>query len=92
MTYSAFPERIAFLGDYPPRLCGIATFTADLCEAMAAAAPGAECFAGAVNDRAGPYAYPQRVRFELDEKELDSYRRAADFLNFRQRGDPLRPA
>ena len=82
MTHPAFPERIAFLGDYPPRLCGIATFTADLCEAMVTAAPDAECYAGAVNDRAGPYAYPPRVRFELDEKELDSYRRAADFLNF----------
>jgi len=79
---SLFPGRIAFLGDYPPRLCGIATFTADICEATAAAIPESVCYAGAVNDRAGPYAYPPRVRFELDEKELDSYRRAADFLNF----------
>jgi Glycosyltransferase Family 4 len=82
LTDSSFPGRIAFLGDYPPRLCGIATFTADLCEAVAAAAPESLCYAGAVNDREGPYAYPVRVRFELDEKELDSYRRAADFLNF----------
>jgi glycosyltransferase involved in cell wall biosynthesis len=82
LTDPPFPGRIAFLGDYPPRLCGIATFTADLCEATAAAAPGAVCYAGAVNDPAGPYVYPERVRFELDEKELDSYRRAADFLNF----------
>jgi glycosyltransferase involved in cell wall biosynthesis len=82
LTDSSFSGRIAFLGDYPPRLCGIATFTADLCEAVAAAAPESLCYAGAVNDRAGPYAYPARVRFELDEKELDSYRRAADFLNF----------
>jgi glycosyltransferase involved in cell wall biosynthesis len=82
LTDPAFPGRIAFLGDYPPRLCGIATFTADLCEATASASPGSLCYAGAVNDRAGPYEYPRRVRFELDEKELDSYRRAADFLNF----------
>ncbi|MBI5068023.1 MAG: glycosyltransferase family 4 protein [Deltaproteobacteria bacterium] len=75
-------DRIAFLGGYPPRLCGIATFTSDLCEAVAAAAPGAHCFAGAVNDRLDRYAYPSRVRFELDEKDLDSYRRAADLLNF----------
>ena len=27
------------------------------------------------------YAYPTRVRFELTEKDIDSYRRAADFLN-----------
>lgn len=76
------PARVAFLGDYPPRLCGIATFTQDLCEAVAAQAPGADCYAGAVNDRTDGYAYPPRVRLELLEKDLDSYRRAADFLNF----------
>lgn len=79
---SALPDRIAFLGGFLPRLCGIATFTHDLCEAVAAAAPGSQCFAGAVNDRIEGYHYPDRVRFELDEKDLDSYRRAADFLNF----------
>jgi glycosyltransferase involved in cell wall biosynthesis len=79
---STLPDRIAFLGGYLPRLCGIATFTHDLCEAVAVAAPASQCFAGAVNDRIEVYDYPSRVRFELDEKDLDSYRRAADFLNF----------
>ncbi len=63
-------------------MCGIATFTHDLAEAVASAAPEAKCFVGAVNDREEGYDYPQRVRFELLEKDLDSYRRAADFLNF----------
>lgn len=76
------PARIAFLGGYLPRLCGIATFTHDLCEAVAEAAPASQCFAGAMNDRVEGYDYPPRVRFELDQKDLDSYRRAADFLNF----------
>ncbi len=79
---STLPDRIAFLGGYLPRLCGIATFTHDLCEAVAEAAPVSHCYAGAVNDRIEDYDYPPRVRFELDEKDLDSYRRAADFLNF----------
>jgi glycosyltransferase involved in cell wall biosynthesis len=35
-----------------------------------------------VNDRPEGYHYPPRVRFELQEKDIDSYRRAADFLNF----------
>jgi glycosyltransferase involved in cell wall biosynthesis len=35
-----------------------------------------------VNDRLEGYDYPPRVRFEFQEKDLDSYRRAADFLNF----------
>jgi glycosyltransferase involved in cell wall biosynthesis len=76
------PDRIAFLGGYLPRLCGIATFTHDLCEAVAAAAPGSDCFTGALNDRPEGYEYPARVRYELDQQDLDSYRRAADFLNF----------
>lgn len=82
MNSPVLRQRIAFLGDYLPRLCGIATFTHDLCEAVARAAPGADCFVGAVNDRVEGYDYPSRVRFEMAEKDLDSYRRAADFLNF----------
>jgi glycosyltransferase involved in cell wall biosynthesis len=79
---STLPERIAFLGGFLPRLCGIATFTHDLCEAVAEAAPASLCYSGAVNDRLEGYVYPPRVRFELAQKDLDSYRRAADFLNF----------
>ena len=76
------PESIAFLGGFVPRRCGIATFTHDICEAVAEAAPASLCFSGAVNDRTEGYAYPPRVRFEILEKDLDSYRRAADLLNF----------
>src|SRR5205823_2707526 len=74
-------NRVAFLGDYMPRQCGIATFTTDICEAVAAGYPDCECFVGAVNDRPEGYDYSTRIRFEIDEKEIDSYRRAADFLN-----------
>lgn len=49
---------------------------------MSAAAPSAECFAGAVNAPDEQCKYPPCVRFELQEKDLHSYRRAADFLNF----------
>jgi glycosyltransferase involved in cell wall biosynthesis len=82
LSDSGLPKRVAFLGDYLPRLCGIATFTHDLCEAVANKTPGSDCFVGAVNDRPEGYRYSERVRFELQEKELSSYRRAADFLNF----------
>jgi len=77
---------IAFVGGYVPRRCGIATFTTDLCQAVARAAPESDCYAGAVNDRAEGYEYPSRVRFQLVEKDLDSYRRAADYLNFNNAG------
>ncbi len=82
LSVAAWPGKIAFVGGYDPRRCGIATFTTDLCEAVAVATPDSECFAVAVNDRPEGYKYPPRVRTELLEKDLDSYRRAADFLNF----------
>lgn len=74
-------ERIAFIGNYLPRQCGIATFTTDLCEAMAAEYGSTTCIALPVNDTEAGYDYPPRVRFELTEKDIGSYRRAADFLN-----------
>src|SRR5438034_2176098 len=74
-------SRIAVVGDYLPRQCGIATFTTDLCEALAAEHPDATCFAVPVNDTDQGYAYPPRVRFEITERDLASYRVAADFLN-----------
>jgi glycosyltransferase involved in cell wall biosynthesis len=74
-------KRVAFLGTFLPRLCGIATFTHDLCEAVAGAAPESDCFVCAVNDHHGGYAYPPRVCFELDQQNLDSYLHTADFLN-----------
>ncbi|HWL51140.1 MAG TPA: glycosyltransferase family 4 protein [Chthoniobacteraceae bacterium] len=73
--------RVAFVGNYLPRRCGIATFTADLCEAVAAEFPETDCLVGAMNEGGKRYEYPERVRFEISEPDLASYRRAADFLN-----------
>jgi glycosyltransferase involved in cell wall biosynthesis len=72
---------IAFLGDYLPRKCGIATFTSDLLGAVAERHPQSRCFAVPVNDIEGCYRYPDVVRFEIEEQDLESYRCAADFLN-----------
>ncbi len=74
-------RKIAFLGDYLPRKCGIATFTSDLLEAVAAEHPQSQCLAVPVNDIEGGYEYPDVVRFEIEEQDLSSYLRAADFLN-----------
>jgi len=72
-------KQIAFVGDHLPRRCGIATFTAHICEATATRFPECYCIVGAVNDRPEGYDYPPWIRFEIDENELDSYRRAATF-------------
>jgi glycosyltransferase involved in cell wall biosynthesis len=75
-------RRVAFVGNYMPRKCGLATFTTDLCEAVAGVyADAVSCLAIAVNDTEAGYAYPPRVEFELREKDIGSYRRAAEFLN-----------
>jgi len=74
-------RKIAFVGDHLPRKCGIATFTSDLLAAVAAAHPQSQCFSVSVNDIQGGYKYPQVVRFEIEERDLSSYLRAADFLN-----------
>src|SRR6202167_6453358 len=74
-------RKIAFVGDHLPRKCGIATFTSDLLAAVATAHPQSQCFAVSVNDIKSGYEYPEVVRFEIEEQDLPSYLRAADFLN-----------
>jgi glycosyltransferase involved in cell wall biosynthesis len=76
------PTRIAFIGNYLPRRCGIATFTTDLCTAIAQEFGEANLFAIPVNDPGGDYEYPERVRLELEQEDITSYERGADFLNF----------
>ena len=74
-------RKIAFLGDYLPRKCGIATFTTDLRTSVALEFPDMQCLVVPVNDIEGGYEYPPEVRFEIEEQDLPSYLRAADFLN-----------
>lgn len=74
-------RKIAMLGNHLPRQCGIATFTADLSEAISTECPRLECFVLAMNEAGQRYAYPERVRFEISAPDIASYRRAADFLN-----------
>jgi len=76
------PTRIAFVGNYLPRECGIATFTTDLCTALATEYGEGRLFAIPVNDPESSYQYPEQVRLELEQEDISSYERAADFLNF----------
>lgn len=76
------PSRIAVIGNYLPRQCGIATFTTDLCDAISAEYGTARLLALPVNDTEAGYAYPARVRWSLAQDDLQSYQEAADFLNF----------
>lgn len=75
------PIRIAMIGNHLPRQCGIATFTTDLCNAIAAEYGTAQLSVVAINDGQSSYSYPERVRFEISEGDIASYRAAAEFLN-----------
>lgn len=81
MNETSKVRKIAFVGDHLPRKCGIATFTTDLLAAVASAHPQSRCLAVSVNDLQERYEYPEVVRFEIEEQDLSSYLRAADFLN-----------
>src|SRR5665213_216382 len=76
------PTRLAFIGNYLPRQCGLATFTTDLCNAIATKYGDERLFAICVNDPDSTYDYPDRVRLEMEQEDCSSYERAAEFLNF----------
>ncbi len=78
----SLPSRIAVVGNYFPRQCGIATFTTDLCEALSAEYGSTRLMAVPVNDADSAYDYPARVRLALAEADISSYEHAAEFLNF----------
>jgi glycosyltransferase involved in cell wall biosynthesis len=79
---ASLPSRIAVIGNYLPRHCGIATFTTDLCSAISAEYGTARLLALPVNDTEEGYDYPSRVRWSLAQDKVRSYEEAADFLNF----------
>lgn len=73
---------IAFIGNYLPRPCGIATFTTDLCEATAKLlSPRSNVFAIAINDTVKGYDYPARVAFTISQTWQKDYFEAANLIN-----------
>jgi glycosyltransferase involved in cell wall biosynthesis len=75
------PRRFAFIGNSLPRRCGIATFTTDLQQAIAASRPHSESAIVAMTDTGRHYDYPPVVLRQIDDQNPDDYARAAAFLN-----------
>ncbi|HPA11031.1 MAG TPA: glycosyltransferase family 4 protein [Treponemataceae bacterium] len=71
--------KIALIGNYPPRKCGIATFTRDLNEGLKAA--GVSTAVIAINDGIARYDYPGDVALQIEQNEIASYINAAYYLN-----------
>ena len=82
LSKPSLPSRIAVIGNYLPRHCGIATFTTDLCAAISTECGSARLLALPVNDTEEGYDYPDRVRWSLAQDDVKSYQEAAEFLNF----------
>jgi glycosyltransferase involved in cell wall biosynthesis len=74
-------QRVAFIGNYLPRLCGIATFTQDLHRAVSTTRPDLETSVVAMTDSDRTYDYPPAVRFEIHDETIGDYVKAAEFLN-----------
>ena len=75
-------RRIAFVGTYVPRRCGIATFTRDLAAGMKSASDHVRIMAIAVTDPGGQYEYPPEVEYEIHQGTRGDYARAAEVVNY----------
>jgi len=74
-------RRLAFIGNSLPRRCGIATFTTDLRQAIAASRHDLDTHIVAMTDRGQAYDYPSSVALQIKDNNIEEYARAADFLN-----------
>jgi predicted GH43/DUF377 family glycosyl hydrolase/glycosyltransferase involved in cell wall biosynthesis len=69
--------RIAFVSTYPPRRCGIATFTSDLIHAIREADSRTQCRVAAIDERSTVRAYGSEVRWRIRQGGPVSYMAAA---------------
>lgn len=77
--------KIAVIGNYLPRQCGIATFTTDLSIAIAKELKVEEQLINiAMDDTAAGYDYPSQVKFRIRQNIQSDYLWAADYLNANQ--------
>ncbi len=75
------PKKVVFISSFPPRKCGIATFTSDLIKSTASAAKG-EFEPQVVAMRSGDQKYNDPVKFEIRQNVKNDYICAADYINF----------
>src|SRR5579885_1343409 len=92
-THSLFPNiaqllselttrpQVAYLSSFPPRQCGIATFTQDVVTAVDRQKLMGRGVVLAINDSPSTYDYPAAVKHQLERDALATYERAADFVN-----------
>ena len=84
MTLAPIVQTVALVGSYVPRKCGIATFTKDLRDALAAEANHPQTLVLSMDDTPEGYPYPPEVRFQIQAGKPRDYALAADLLNINQ--------
>lgn len=72
--------RVALVGNFPPRRCGIATFTSDLHGALTNDA-GVDCDVYAMSEADKHYAFPKTVTRIIRDNSLDDFVQAARWIN-----------
>jgi len=72
---------IAYVSSYPPRACGIATFTRNLSDSVAGSGRNLGTRIAAINDEGASYDYPTPVRWTIDQCDPDSWKQAAAEIN-----------
>jgi len=74
--------KLAYIGTYPPRECGIGTFTENLAEAMLINGVDVkDILVVAMNDHNLEYQYPPEVKLSINQEEQSDYLKAAKFIN-----------
>jgi glycosyltransferase involved in cell wall biosynthesis len=77
--------KLAYIGTYSPRECGIGTFTKNLFNSMIVG-NGIETitdegFVVALNDHEQRYAYPEEVKLTIEQEQQAEYLEAANYIN-----------
>ncbi len=77
--------KLAYIGTYPPRVCGIGTFTMNLYESMVTNTDSSEDpvdgFIVAINDNEQSYNYPEEVKLIIRQEYQRDYLEAAKYIN-----------
>jgi glycosyltransferase involved in cell wall biosynthesis/CBS domain-containing protein len=81
--YEVHRIRVAYVSTYPPRECGIATYTKNLVDAVSAFCTRVvkPPVIAAINDRGGHYNYEIRVKAQIDADDIQSYEKVAQDIN-----------